>query len=316
MRRANKIALTMGSAALIVAGAVMAGPPGGIAYDAWKAAKDPTTGQTLIQDPSGKSLADPTAACPATFTCSGGIFGDGFVQRTLTDATGVQYFQTVITDKGVNGIPSALGFTDESYVRSGGAAGTAVNGVADRQRVTDLGVTQAGTNLVTSSELNIGWATTAGANALQLSQTLTQDAVGFSTGFTLTDVTPAAGQPGGSGVGNGLRTMALDQSILLNPSVQGATDKQAFALRQIDAGAAGSVKVGSQTTTWKAGDTINAIWVGQNMPTASGQLFAFESYGNVTTNAVPASFFSLAPPTPVQPQFWNTSVFGAAPPAL
>lgn len=75
----------------------------------------------------------------------------------------------------------ALPFSDESFVRSGSTAG----GIAGKQRVTDLGVTNPGQNLTTLNELNMGWAQEIGAtaNQLDLSQTLTENAVGFSTGF-------------------------------------------------------------------------------------------------------------------------------------
>src|SRR3569832_1421285 len=115
MRRANKIALTMGSAALIVAGAVTAAPP--VPYDQWQATKL-SNGTTEIQNSAGTPLADPST-CPTNFTCGAGSIGDGFMQRTLTDSTGTQFFQTIITDKGVAGQPNTLGFSDESYVRCG-----------------------------------------------------------------------------------------------------------------------------------------------------------------------------------------------------
>lgn len=306
MRRANNIALTMGSAAFIVAGAVSAAPP--VAYDQWQAAKL-TNGTTEIQNASGTSLANPST-CPSGFTCGAGISGDGFMQRTLTDtATGVQYFQTIITDKGVNGQPATLSFADESFVRSGGSANA--NGIASKQRVTDLGVTQPGTELVTSNELNLGWASSANTPAIVLSQTVSQSALGFSTGFTLTDIPGAAGGQTGSGTNGELRTIGLNQSILLDTTTPGATDKQVFALRQTDAAAAGSLTIGSQSRPFAAGEAIKAIWVGQNMPSTGGQVFGFEGYSNVNQGDVPVSFFTLA--SPVEPRFWNTNLFGAAP---
>lgn len=304
MRRANSIALTMGSAALIVAGAVSAAPP--VAYDQWQATKL-TNGTTEIQNASGTSLADPST-CPTGFTCGAGISGDGFMQRTLTEtATGAQFFQTIITDKGVNGQPPTLSFADESFVRSGGSA----NGIASKQRVTDLGVTQPGTDLVTSNELNLGWASSAGTPAIGLSQAVSQSALGFSTGFTLTDTPAAAGGATGSGTNGELRTIGLDQSILLDTTTPGATDKQVFALRQADAGAAGTLTIGSQSVPFAAGEAIKAIWVGQNMPSTGGQVFGFEGFSNVNQGDVPVSFFTLA--APVEPRFWDTSLFGTAP---
>src|SRR3569832_1820274 len=236
--RANKIALTMGSAALIVAGAVTAAPP--VPYDQWQATKL-SNGKTEIQNSAGTPLADPST-CPANFTCGAGIIGDGFMQRTLTDSTGTQFFQTIITDKGVAGQPNTLGFSDESYVRSGGSS----NGIAGRQRVTDLGITQPGTNLVTSNELNLGWASSVGTPAIALTQSVNQAALGLSTGFTLTDMPVATGAPKGSGTTCELCTIALDQSILLDTTTPNAIDKLVFSLCQTDVAASGNLSGGAQ----------------------------------------------------------------------
>src|SRR3569833_2770629 len=212
MRRANKIALTMGSAALIVAGAVTATPP--VPYEQKQATKQ-SNGTTEIQNSAGTPLADPST-CPTNFTCGAGIIGDGFMQRTLTDSTGTQFFQTIITDKGVAGQPNTLGFSDESYVRSGGSS----NGNAGRQRVTDLGITQPGTNLVSSNELKLGWASSVGTPAIALSQSVTQADLGFSTSFGLTDMPVAPGAPAGGGAGGGRRAGARGRASGGAPGAQ------------------------------------------------------------------------------------------------
>src|SRR3569832_1292873 len=304
MRRANYFAVSMGSAALIVAGAVTAAPP--VPYDQWQATKL-SNGTTEFFFSAGTPLADPSTS-PTNFTCGAGINGDGFMQRTLTDSTGTQFFQTIITDKGVAGQPNTLGFSDDSYVRSGGSS----NGIAGRQRVTDLGTTQPGTNLVTSNELNLGWASSVGTPAIALSQSVTQAALGFSSGFTLTDMPVAPGAPTGSGTYGELRTIALDQSILLDTTTPNATDKQVFALRLTDAAVAGILTVGTLAPIpFAAGEAIKAIWIGQNMPSTGGQVFGFEGYSIVNQGDVPVSFFTLA--APVEPRFWDTALFGTAP---
>src|SRR3569832_1139603 len=111
MRRANKIALTMGSAAVIVAGAVIAAPPA--PYDQWQATKL-GNGTTEIQNSAGTSLADPSP-CPSNYTYGAGIIGDGFMQRTLSDSTGAQFFQTILTNKRTAKQPKTKSNTDESY---------------------------------------------------------------------------------------------------------------------------------------------------------------------------------------------------------
>ena len=305
MRRANKITLTMGSAALIAAGAVSAAAP--VAYEQWQAAQ--VNGQTEIQTLGGAPLANP-ANCPTGFTCGSAVFGDGFLQRAITDtASGAQYFQTIITDKNVAGLPGTLGFYDESYVRSGVGSSQNVPGIAGKQRVTDLGITQANTNVITSNELNIGWASSPNTPTLNISQTVRQTNVGFSTGFSLVDL-PTTGTPR-SGTNGELRTITLDQSVALSPDQQGnSTENQVFALRQLDAPANGSLTLpGATPVAYTAGQAIQAIWLGQDMP-STGQVFGFEGYSNVTAGGTISSFTLAAP---VTPQNWPTAVFGAAP---
>lgn len=291
MRRAIKFALTMGSAALIVSGATMAGPP--IAYDLWQAV-----------DGDIVSSTDPTAAVPCPgHTCVTSVAALGFLQRTVTAADGTQYFQTIITDENANGAPGVLPFSDESFVRSGSTQG----GIAGRQRVTDLGVTNPGQNLTTLNELNMGWAQQVGASAnqLDLSQTLTENAVGFSTAFRFFRL---------PGVGTFNEGLEINQSVLL-PSVDPNSptdplnpDKQVFTLRQLQASAPGSASLpSSPNLTWVANDRIKAIWVGQRMP-STGQVFGFQAHENVTTQAL-TSFFSLAETGP-----WTWApVFGTQP---
>src|SRR3569832_2124903 len=102
MRRANKIALTMGSAALIVAGAVTAAPP--VPYDQWQATKL-SNGTTEIQNSAGTPLADPST-CHTYFTCGAGMSGVWCLQRTLTDSTGTLFLKTILTDLGLAGMPN------------------------------------------------------------------------------------------------------------------------------------------------------------------------------------------------------------------
>ncbi len=278
MRRAIKFALTIGSAALIISGAATAGPP--TPYDQWSAVGGD------IRDTAGTG----PLTCPTGFTCGSGVVGDGFLQRTITDATGNQYFQTIITDTGVSGAPGALAFSDESYVRSGSAVG----GIAGKQRVTD-----AASELSTTNELNMGWAQTVGAAApqLDLQQSVAESATGFSSGFRFRQE------------GDGRIAMDLNQSVLLldNPGTAD-DDKQVFALRQIEAAASGSATLpNSASMSWTAGQTIKAIWVGQTMP-STAQVFGFQSHENVDTSSI-ASYFSLSETGP-----WNWApVFGTAP---
>lgn len=289
MRRAIKFALTMGSAALIVSGATMAGPP--IAYDQWRA----VDGAIVSNNPN---VIEPVP-CAEGYACVTSVEAQGFLQRTVTAEDGTQYFQTIITDVNANGAANTLPFSDESFVRSGSTRG----GIAGRQRVTDLGVTNENQNLTTLNELNMGWAQEIGATANQLdvSQTLTEGSV-FSTAFRFFRL------PGDGTFNEGLE---INQSVELpsvDPNAPSDGDKQVFTLRQLQASAPGSASLeGSPNLTWVANDRIKAIWVGQNMP-STGQVFGFQAHENLTTETL-RSYFSLAETGP-----WNWNpVFGAEP---
>lgn len=292
MRRTYQSMLTVGSATLILAGtAFAAGPP--VPYDAWKV----TAG--VVEKPAGGALD-----CPATWTCGTPLTGDGFLQRSLTKA-GIQYFQTIITNTGVTGIPSALAFADESFVLSGGA-----NGIADRQRVNDIAA-----GLTNTNELNMGWAqSTPGPAApeLSLNQALTipngltppaSDA--FSISFSL--VSDNAGAD---------RIMNIGQSVALGTT----TDRQGFKLVQAN----GSYVLGASSpastqtpdsVTWVDGDQVQAIWVGQELPVAS-QKFGYQAFDNLTT-AQSKSYSDLADSgvngLNVYTWDWPNPPFGTAP---
>jgi len=63
--------------------------------------------------------------CYTGYTCGNAITGDGFYQRQVTDATGEDYFQTIITDKTETASATEAGitFSDESYVAMGVSSG-------------------------------------------------------------------------------------------------------------------------------------------------------------------------------------------------
>ncbi len=61
-----------------------------------------------------------SSTCPEGFTCATAVTGEGFYQRQITDGSGNDYFQTIITDKSTSEpTPGSLAFSDESYVQTG-----------------------------------------------------------------------------------------------------------------------------------------------------------------------------------------------------
>ena len=299
MRRAYQSILTVGSAALILAGTAVAGPP--TPYDDWRVSAG------VITSPAGAPLP-----CPTGFTCGAPLIGDGFLQRTLTQnipGGAVQYFQTIITNQGATAAnPANLDFSDESFVRSS-TGGQAASGIADRQRINDIPQ-----NLTTTNELNMGWANTGGTPELNLSQTLTEPATNFSTDFNF--------QSNNAGAD---RKMTIGQSVSLQQTGQpgSAGDVQGFKLVQVGGNtfvpAAGSATTqDGQTVNWTAGQTVQAIWVGQDMTGSTSQLFGFQSFANLSASPVVTnSYFDLSTtgvgPTNNYLWQWPDPPFGTAP---
>ncbi|ALP52143.1 hypothetical protein Tel_02725 [Candidatus Tenderia electrophaga] len=291
MNKAYKAASSMGAAALVLSGAAMAAAPAD-GFDQWTAS-------------SGAIASD----CPAGFTCSGEVTGDGFFQRQISDGTN-DYFQTIITDAGVSGTAGNMSFSDESFVRTGN-----VGGLADKSSITDSTTTGALVETFdTATTLLTGWASTNG----------TDDEVMIYQGISAVDDGATAGgedfrtdfwldQTGTLGsVGKIMRiTSGVD---IQEQTTSTAAQVQDFVLvdRSGSEVGVGGVDIdgdASDDLTWLAGENVKAIWIGQDMSLIEGvgQEFGFTSYTNVTTsNAV--SDFSLVDSTAID---WDTT----APPA-
>jgi hypothetical protein len=171
-----KLLTSVGSAVMIMAGTAMAGAPTGYnsgasgntsagVYDAWSATL--VTGATSIVINVGAG-----ATCPAGWTCGAPVTGDGFYQREISNGA-AKYFQTIITDAGVSGAPSTLGYADETFVRIG------VTGLAGKQRMTVSsvdGATFEKTTFATSTLIDSGWAdAVANQDHIDISQGVTID---------------------------------------------------------------------------------------------------------------------------------------------
>lgn len=288
MNKAYKAASSMGAAALVLSGAAMAAAPAD-GFDQWTAS-------------SGAISAD----CPAGFTCSGDVTGDGFFQRQISDGTN-DYFQTIITDSGVSGTAGALSFSDESFVRTGN-----VGGLADKSSITDSTTTGALVeSFNTATTLLTGWASTNG----------TDDEVMIYQGISAIDGGATAGnedfrtdfwldQTGTLGAAG--KVMRITSSVdIQEQTTSTAAQVQDFVL--VDRSGtvevnAGGVDIDGDATddlTWAAGDNVKAIWVGQDMSLIEGvgQQFGFTSYTNVTTSAT-VSDFSLVDQTAID---WDTT---------
>ncbi len=293
MSKLYKAASSAGAVALVLSGSVMAAAP---AFDAWTVSTGTITGNTQAGFTYGSALSD-----------------KGFFQRQVTEtATGQVFFQTIITENNATAatVPAldALLYADESFVRTGN-----VNGIADKQRISDVDGTK---TFNTSATLNSGWA----GDKLTLTQRLKDTADNFQTDFIFSQKGPSTA-PTAKGV-----------KITAYIPIAGA-DKQDFVLVDLQgdyANVVSNVAAGkstvtvpvSQVMTWAndtsantigtaggtEGDRIKAIWVGQDMTTAVGQVFGLTSYDNITSVANDyISTFSLTGTAAVS---WDTAVWG------
>jgi hypothetical protein len=302
MSKAVKTASSLGAVALVLSGAAMAAAP--ISFDQWTV----TGGAVSIGDLD--TVTAGTQDCPAGWTCGTAITGDGFYQRQVTDGGGIDYFQTIITDKGVTGTGGAgnLNFSDESFVRTGN-----VSGLANKSAVGE--VTTSGTVTTTfggSTELLIGWANSGGGatsadDQVKLNQSIDMvDTAGenFRTDFWLDQV----GQNGATA-----KLMRLTSNVEIDSTAGSAQDFVLVDRKGTPDVNAGTVSLGGTTggtIDWAAGTNVKAIWVGQDMSGIAdvAQVFGYTSFENVdgtsTTGTDFISEFSLTSGAAIN---WDTT---------
>lgn len=287
--------------------------------------------------------------CPTNFTCSDGISDQGMLQRTLTDANGKRFYQTVIYDKMADGTT----LSSESFVRGNNVG----DGISTKQVLTAPGTT----SINSESIIDSGWATASGSGSItRLSQQLsdnshqgigytdsfifetTQDANENTTGYYLDirqEVTDSSGvtPPSGS---------IIEGS--LNSSPASGQDKHVFVTRKasgIYVPGSGSVSLPSTSgggmmggggelsggsVSWRSGDEVQVLWIGQVCEgcqnaggmmggggggmgggggTGGNAVYSYQAYSNLSGNDS-ASSQSLNSTSPLN---WNTSVFGEKP---
>jgi hypothetical protein len=256
------------------------------------------------------------STCPGT-TCNTLVTGDGFLQEQVT-LNAVTYIHTVITDPNASGAASAVPYSDESYVVSGGNT----VGIAAKQSMTDTSFNFSG-----STTLYSGWAANGATNIkpggdanLNIIQSFSDDggaAFGdeFSSSFGLKINLAADGTQTG-------KSMSVGQILEMGNGVTAnTTDIQRFVIEQragdmlASANTAGGFKLGNTSfsatdvplngtdnvgnvpdadlanpVTWQAddgntvkGDDVMLVWLGQEVSdgTAGGGLSVF-GYESVT----------------------------------
>ncbi|MFQ5468743.1 MAG: hypothetical protein ACE5EH_00405 [Gammaproteobacteria bacterium] len=294
----------------------------------------PATSFAAVPGFTGMTATNGTiSGCPAGFTCTELVAGDGFRQSTITDGTDT-YIQTVVTDLGAGGTGGAtvesLPFSDVSYIKNDGSG----SGMLGKQTVNDPA-----TNFTGATDIASGWAGPGGTGSvITFSQSFSDDngTVGmttddFTNSFTLTQT--------GDGAGNVLgQSMVIDQNVGMGTQASD-TDKQRFMIvakkgDQLNDGngttttgsltlPAGST-VPADTVTWNdadaagGGDDVMIAWLGQQVDIGAApgnnSLFGFESVTNRTGGGSSTTTFSLtATDVTASPFQWDAATFGVAP---
>lgn len=289
MRSAIKVAYSMGSVAIILAGVVQAAPP---------AAFGKYTG-------AGGTITPEVCTPPARVCSTAPITGKGFMQREETIA-GVKYIHTIIDD--------AAGFKSEDFVQFNSAGVVTPKGISSLSSVSE---TATGTKFSTSAEINTGWAVATKANASEAKLGFTLDvasATGQNNGFNTTfsaDVVTLATPPAGASA-NRVDRLVVDQIVGLD--VVG--DKQHFytALKPATTALTNFTFAngGRGAVTYTGGNPIQLVWVGQQVtgagafgtmslsgPTSTSSVTDTTATGPTFPTQVSTEFFSTANPAPV-----------------
>jgi len=320
MSKGFQLATLAGALSLAMSGSVLAID---FDYGGWTATNgdiDETTGG-MCQS----GLANPL------YTCSVVASGKGFKQINVTEvgdaSSGVSYIMTIVTDQNAGGATGAsadaLGFADVSFVKMkltlGGTPDATLSGITAKQVIRDG--TGTGKPFESTTNINTGWANTAGSNIV-VSQNLSDDGgtPGFAGDNFISNFTYSGDNDVDTGVSTGFE-MSIDQSAGLasgqtitdgngntvtDPSIN---DIQVFALREKKGSKLTAAKVGSPIdldgtgpqpgVTWAANEDIKAIWIGQeiNLGTSAdvnqgslGSSFGYVSFQNVDAETTTSAF--------------------------
>lgn len=287
MRKAHKLAVSFGSAALIL---------GGGAY-----AQLPQLGQ------SGQAG---NATCPAGWTCAAPIANEtGFTQREVTIG-GQTYIQTMIDD-------GTGAFNSEDFVRVNFNNTPAEQGVLSRLTVVDP---QAGGTFSTTSDIAAGWANTdpngtaRAVISMNINDPGAQGAnLGFNIDFTVDTTFDAnAADPNNANVLNGLMA---DQTVGLGGT---AGDRQRFYTEIKRATAAGSSTITGGRgpgATWAQNEVIQVVWAAQQV--AGTGSFGTQTVTNQTQDSAGTpNFTTFSSTTENGPWDWNAEFNGGAAPVF
>lgn len=311
-------------------GTASAAPP--VAFNSWSA--------------GAKGIS---STCPSRFVCTDQVNGTGMMQRMIVDDKGKRYYQTVVYDKMTDGTT----MSNESFVMGGNGT----SGISTKQMVS----TVTGKNTMSSdTTINSGWASSSGLTETSISQNITSAeiaGVGYTNSFFYESTQNASDKVTGY-------YMAMRQEVLNSTKIGGdvsasGKDKNVFELRQAkgDRVKAGSINVPAPsggmmggmggmgggagdpaggTVTWKVGNEVQAIYIGQlcegcatggmmgggggggGMGGGGGGMgggssnaaFSYNSFDNLSDSSAAAATRSY---TSTGNIVWTTQPFGAVP---
>lgn len=295
----------------LAAGSAAAAPP--VPFDTW------TRNSTGVAAP-----------CPTGYTCDVNVTDNNILQRVLTGPDGKRYIQLIVT--GTQGTSS---MSTESYVVSGGQ-----NGIALKQKINDTGAT----SLQGTTTINTGWANNTAAPSILVQQTVSNTApsgVGMVENFSFSEYRNASGVRNGSFLD--IREDITDSTNVSPDTTATGRDVQSFVTRVASGNQvarAGSTSLPAATNGmmggggptggtlgWRAGDTVQVVWIGQicegcqntgmdgggmggGMGGGGDALFSYQAYDNLSDTSAAIATRSLLTTNPTN---WVNPPFGTQP---
>ncbi|MFQ5469051.1 MAG: hypothetical protein ACE5EH_01965 [Gammaproteobacteria bacterium] len=274
--------------------------------------------------------------CPVDSTCSQQVFDDGFFQQKVTDQFGNSFYQHVLTEPGVSGLPyggtndpfssNSLTFSDEHIIRTGVSTLNLGAGDAPRAATHVVSNTFISESKMTSPTLEDryfqisgqqytgvrsgGWSNwaTQGISQIDWSGAQPEELISSEVRFS-------GPVQFGMGIGG---TPAIDMAISQFVDL-GNNGKQGFEYAA-DANAGGTIHTADPLNpllpggtnggdfSWGAGDAVLSTWVGQyNSAVADlAPNFSYTKYEALTTTGSRTTLIDLVNASPTGP--WHPDI--------
>lgn len=244
-------------------------PPPPIAFDRWSASSNGTI----------------TASCPAGFTCTDNVSSEDMLQRILVDNSNGQTFVQVLLASGAVNDTGRLLYESFTNANDGTPSGISAKMIINQNSIEYIDY---------SVLLNLGWANTAGAPAIDFSQTIKNT---YNGNVQLDYTFDYQQNQNSRGVATGYK-YGIRENLKNSASINGSgnNDNWTFVLRRVggDFAGSGSASV-SSGGMMGGGGGMNAA----NTPTANANTQAPAANTVPATNTisgdVPAPGFTMPP---------------------